>query len=105
MSVENTTLAADGYTRQVLSFNGTVPGPAIVADWGDNLIIHVTNNLEHNGTAVHWHGIRQLNSVEYDGVPGVTQCPIAPGDTLTYKFQVTQYGSTWYHSHFTLQYG
>ncbi|KAH6682559.1 laccase precursor [Halenospora varia] len=105
LTVDNVTITPDGYTRQVLAFNGTVPGPAIVADWGDNLVIHVTNNLQHNGTAIHWHGIRQLNSTEYDGVPGVTQCPIAPGDTLTYKFQVTQYGTTWYHSHFSLQYG
>ncbi|PQE11037.1 putative Laccase-2 protein [Rutstroemia sp. NJR-2017a BVV2] len=105
LSVENSTVNLDGYERHALTFNGTVPGPAIVADWGDNLIIHVTNNLEHNGTSIHWHGIRQLGSLEYDGVPGVTQCPIAPGDSLTYKFQATQYGTTWYHSHFTLQYG
>ncbi|EKD21339.1 uncharacterized protein L3040_000625 [Drepanopeziza brunnea f. sp. 'multigermtubi'] len=104
LEVVNTTLAADGYTRQVLSFNGTVPGPTIIADWGDNLVIHVTNKMQHNGTAIHWHGLRQLGSLEYDGVPGVTQCPIAPGDTLTYKFQATQYGSTWYHSHFITQY-
>lgn len=57
------------------------------------VIIHVTNNLENNGTAIHWHGIRQKGSMEYDGVPGVTQCPIAPGDTLTYEFQATQYGT------------
>lgn len=70
-----------------------------------NLVkIHVTNNLENNGTSIHWHGIRQKGSMEYDGVPGVTQCPIAPGDTMTYEFQATQYGTTWYHSHFTLQY-
>ncbi|TVY92286.1 Laccase [Lachnellula willkommii] len=105
LSVENTTVSPDGYSRFALTFNGTVPGPTIIADWGDNLVIHVTNNLEFNGTSIHWHGIRQLKSVEYDGVPGVTQCPIAPGDTLTYKFQATQYGSTWYHSHFSLQYG
>ncbi|KAK2625617.1 hypothetical protein QTJ16_004929 [Diplocarpon rosae] len=105
LSVMNTTLALDGFERQVLSFNGTVPGPAIIADWGDQMIIHVTNNMENNGTAIHWHGIRHINSLEYDGVPGVTQCPIVPGDTLTYKFQVTQYGSAWYHSHFTTQYG
>ena len=91
LSVENTTLSPDGYTRQTLTFNGTIPGPAIIADWGDNLVIHVTNNLEHNGTAIHWHGIRQLGSLEYDGVPGVTQCPIAPGDSLTYKFQASKY--------------
>ena len=105
LSVENSTLAPDGYERFVFTFNGTIPGPAIIADWGDNLVIHVTNNLKHNGTAIHWHGIRQLNNVEYDGVPGVTQCPIAPGESMTYKFQATQYGSTWYHSHFTQQYG
>ena len=66
-------MAPDGYERSVLSFNGTVPGPAIVADWGDEVVVHVTNNLVHNGTAIHWHGIRQLNTNEYDGVPGVTQ--------------------------------
>jgi FtsP/CotA-like multicopper oxidase with cupredoxin domain len=45
-----------------------------------------------------------LNSVEQDGVPGVTQCPIPPGESYIYEFQVTQYGSSWYHSHFSLQY-
>ena len=101
---ENITLAPDGYERQVLAFNGTIPGPAIIADWGDDLVIHVTNNMENNGTSIHWHGIRQLGSLEYDGVPGVTQCPIAPGSTYTYRFKATQYGSTWYHSHFITQY-
>jgi FtsP/CotA-like multicopper oxidase with cupredoxin domain len=69
-----------------------------------NNLSDVTNALQNNGTAIHWHGIRQLNSTEFDGVPGVTQCPIAPGDTLTYTFRATQYGTTWYHSHFSLQY-
>lgn len=46
----NTTIAPDGYERQVLAFNGTVPGPPITADWGDELVIHVTNSLENNGT-------------------------------------------------------
>lgn len=39
-----------------------------------------------------------------DGVNGITQCPIAPGDTYTYTFNVTQYGSAWYHSHYSVQY-
>lgn len=68
------------------------------------MIVHVTNNVPDNGTTIHWHGVRQLNTVGQDGVPGVTQCPIAPNEELTYSFQVTQYGSTWYHSHFSLQY-
>jgi FtsP/CotA-like multicopper oxidase with cupredoxin domain len=104
LSVEEAICNQDGYKRSCMTFNGTMPGPPIVADWGDDLIIHVTNRMELNGTAIHWHGVRQLGTVEYDGVPGVTQCPIMPGDTLTYRFKVTQYGTSWYHSHFSLQY-
>lgn len=40
-----------------------------------------------------------------DGVNAVTQCPIAPGDSFTYRFRAMQYGTTWYHSHYSLQYG
>ncbi|KAH8878910.1 hypothetical protein GQ53DRAFT_673202, partial [Thozetella sp. PMI_491] len=105
LSVEEADCAPDGVSRPCMTFNGTVPGPTIIADWGDNLVIHVTNNMITNGTSIHWHGIRQSNSTEFDGVPGVTQCPIAPGTSMTYQFKVEQYGSTWYHSHFTLQYG
>ncbi len=39
-----------------------------------------------------------------DGVNGITQCAIAPGDYFVYKFNVTQYGSSWYHSHYSVQY-
>ena len=39
-----------------------------------------------------------------DGVNGVTQCPIAPGDSYTYTFRAVQYGTSWYHSHYSLQY-
>jgi FtsP/CotA-like multicopper oxidase with cupredoxin domain len=85
-------------------FNRTYPGPWIEACWGDTLKITVKNNLKWNGTTIHWHGIRQLNTMEMDGVNGVTQCPIAPGDTYTYIFKALQYGTTWYHSHYSLQY-
>ncbi|KXS14695.1 laccase precursor [Gonapodya prolifera JEL478] len=103
LSVVSVLLAPDGYERQVMTFNGTLPGPLIQADWGDNLVIHVTNNLVDNGTAVHWHGIQQRGTPNADGAPGVTQCPIAPGYTMTYRFKATQYGSSLYHAHFTLQ--
>jgi FtsP/CotA-like multicopper oxidase with cupredoxin domain len=56
-------------------------------------------------TSVHWHGFIQPHNGGYDGVPGITQCPIPPGGSFTYKIQCTRYGPTWYHSHFTLQYG
>lgn len=71
---------------------------------GDTIKVHVTNKSPVNGTAIHWHGLRQVGTMDADGVPGVTQCPSKPGSIQTYTFKATQYGTTWYHSHFTLQY-
>ena len=90
-------------------FNHTFPGPWVQACWGDTLHVRVINNMTTNGTSIHWHGVRQLNSMEMDGVNGVTQCPIAPPyeaglHEYTYVFQLTQYGSSWYHSHYSVQY-
>jgi hypothetical protein len=85
-------------------FNNTYPGPWIQACWGDVLNITIVNKLKWNGTAVHWHGLRQYLTMHMDGVPGVTQCPIAPGHSFSYIINTTQYGSSWYHSHYSLQY-
>jgi FtsP/CotA-like multicopper oxidase with cupredoxin domain len=46
---QNITAAPDGYQRQIMAFNGTVPGPTIEADWGDTVIVHVTNQIGDNG--------------------------------------------------------
>ncbi|EGD99751.1 multicopper oxidase [Trichophyton tonsurans CBS 112818] len=89
---------------QAKVFNKQYPGPWIQACWGDDLEITVTNKLKHNGTAIHWHGIRMMENMFNDGVPGVTQCPIPPGSSMTYRFKASQYGSSWYHSHYSLQY-
>lgn len=97
------TLAPDGVERLVMTVNGTIPGPTIIADWGDTLIIHITNNIAVNGTSIHWHGIRQNYTNPNDGAVSITQCAQAPNDTYTYTFRATQYGTTWYHSHFSLQ--
>ncbi|KAI4183414.1 MAG: hypothetical protein LQ348_004687 [Seirophora lacunosa] len=86
-------------------FNQQYPGPWIQACWGDSLEITVKNKLTHNGTTIHWHGLRQYQTLEHDGVNAITQCPIAPGDSYTYRFRAMQYGTTWYHSHYSLQYG
>ncbi|KAI4091883.1 MAG: hypothetical protein LQ344_003840 [Seirophora lacunosa] len=86
-------------------FNQQYPGPWIQACWGDSLEITVINKLTHNGTTIHWHGLRQYQTLEHDGVNAITQCPIAPGDSYTYRFRAMQYGTTWYHSHYSLQYG
>jgi FtsP/CotA-like multicopper oxidase with cupredoxin domain len=89
----------------MLVFNGQFPGPAIVANWGDTIQVSVTNNLPDNGTSIHWHGLRQLHSNQMDGTNGITECPIAPGQTKVYTFKATQYGSSWYHAHYSVQYG
>lgn len=104
LTVEEIDCAPDGYRRKCMVANGTMPGPAIIADWGDDVVVHVTNNIATNGTAIHFHGIRQLNNNQYDGTPGVSQCPIPPGQSMTYKFHSSQYGTSMYHSHFSLQY-
>ncbi|KAI0134118.1 multicopper oxidase-domain-containing protein [Xylariales sp. AK1849] len=102
----NETVKPDGIDKIMGNyFNGSYPGPVLEACWGDQLVIHVTNKVATNGSTIHWHGIRQLNSNEMDGVNGITQCPIAgDGHDMTYNFTAQQYGHTWYHSHYSLQY-
>lgn len=103
LELVETEVAPDGFTRTAMTVNGTIPGPTITADWGDELVIHVINNLSINGTSIHWHGLRQNYTNPNDGVVSVTQCAQAPGDSFTYRMRATQYGTTWYHSHFSLQ--
>jgi FtsP/CotA-like multicopper oxidase with cupredoxin domain len=98
-------LAPDGYEHEMLLINGQYPGPLIEANWGDWVEITVTNSLDskHEGTAIHWHGLRQWETSFADGVPGVNQCPIAPAASYTYKFRADHVGSSWYHSHYSAQ--
>ncbi|KAI1299759.1 laccase [Xylaria venustula] len=98
-------IAPDGEVKtSAMLINGMYPGPTIRADWGDTVSVTVTNKLKFNGTSIHWHGLRQLGANLQDGTSGVTECPIPPGGSKTYKFRLTQYGTTWYHSHFSSQY-
>jgi FtsP/CotA-like multicopper oxidase with cupredoxin domain len=83
---------------KVFGFNGQVPGPLLHVKEGDDLTVHVTNNTTLPHT-IHWHGINQIGSWRQDGVPGVTQKNIEPGDVYTYKFKVDRPGSLWYHCH------
>ena len=87
---------APGVKKQALAFNGTVPGPTIRVIEGDKLRVVVTNRMSV-GTAVHWHGMVLPQNM--DGVPGVTQAPIEPGQSMTYEFVATATGTHWYHSH------
>ncbi|CAH0052330.1 unnamed protein product [Clonostachys solani] len=105
LELTDETASPDGVSRSVMLVNKTLPGPTIFADWGDDVIIHVTNSLSSslNGTSIHWHGIRQNYTNQNDGVVSITQCPLAVGKTTTYSWKATQYGTSWYHSHFGLQ--
>jgi FtsP/CotA-like multicopper oxidase with cupredoxin domain len=80
----------------VWCFNRTVPGPAIRIRQGDPVRLIVENHLAED-TTVHWHGIRLPNSM--DGVPGLTQSPIRPGESFVYEFTPPDAGTFWYHSH------
>ncbi|KZW01176.1 hypothetical protein EXIGLDRAFT_718938 [Exidia glandulosa HHB12029] len=103
--LSNVTLHPEGVPRHMLAVNGQVPGPTIIANWGDMIEVTVTNKLKDNATSIHWHGVRQLENSKYDGTNGITECPLAPGDTKVYRFLAEQYGTSWYHSHYSAQYG
>lgn len=93
LEITNGTCNPDGHGKRLCFLvNGQYPGPTIQANWGDDMEITVRNKLQDNGTSVHWHGFRQYYSVGYDGVNGITECPLAPGDERTYYFQATQCG-------------
>lgn len=107
-NVENSTISPLGLNQTAVTINGQFPGPTIYADWGDWVAVTVINSLSSGmkvppAVSIHWHGIRQLNTTQFDGVPSVTQCPIAPGQNMTYRWRATQYGTAWYHSHVGLQ--
>jgi iron transport multicopper oxidase len=91
------------YTKSVVCVNGLNIGPTIRANQGDTLKINVMNNLLLSGITVHFHGITMKGTPWLDGVPMITQCPIAPGTNMTYEFVVNRCGTFWYHSHQELQ--
>ena len=81
-------------------FNGTMPGPTIEVTQGDRVRLVVENRLPEL-FAMHWHGFEI--PIDMDGVPGLTQDPIAPGDTFVYEFTLHQHGTFFYHSHMAMQ--
>jgi CopA family copper-resistance protein len=80
--------------------NGQVPAPILYWREGDTVTLRVTNRLPVT-SSIHWHGI--LVPAEMDGVPGISFAGIPPGQTFTYRFQVKQSGTYWYHSHSAFQ--
>lgn len=77
------------------AFNGHVPGPTLEGHVGDVLEVKLTNRLPEP-TTIHWHGLRL--PAPMDGTD-LVQKTVAPGETFTYRFKLTDAGTFWYHSH------
>ena len=87
---------APGLEAECWGYNGRVHGPTIEATEGDRVRLYVTNRLDVP-TTVHWHGLFVPNGM--DGIGGLTQRPISPGETFRYEFTLRQHGTFMYHSH------
>lgn len=82
--------------RKGMAYNGMIPGPAIRVNVGDRVRIVLHNKLDES-TAIHFHGMLLPNA--QDGVPGITQPLVKPGESFTYEFTIRASGSHMYHSH------
>ena len=89
-----------GLTAPTWAYGDTVPGTPIRLAAGEVLRARFTNNLPE-ATTVHWHGIALRNNM--DGVPGLTQPPVAPGESFLYEFTAPDPGTYWFHPHSGLQ--
>ncbi|WP_063580555.1 copper resistance system multicopper oxidase [Achromobacter ruhlandii] len=96
LEIGETPVNFTGAARVATTVNGQVPAPLLRWREGDTVTLHVTNRLREQ-TSIHWHGI--LLPTEMDGVPGLSFPGIDPGQTFTYRFDVRQSGTYWYHSH------
>ncbi|KAF5193463.1 Laccase-12 [Thalictrum thalictroides] len=86
-------------THNIITVNGQFPGPTIEIKSGDTLVVKVVNKAQYNVT-IHWHGVRQMRTGWADGPEFVTQCPIRPGGSYTYRFTIEgQEGTLWWHAH------
>ncbi len=77
-------------------YNSQIPGPVLSVDQGSSVTINFKNNLDQP-TTVHWHGLRLKNA--NDGVPGVTQSEVKPGESFRYELEFPDEGVYWYHPH------
>ncbi|CAB3909248.1 copper resistance system multicopper oxidase [Achromobacter mucicolens] len=96
LEIGETPVNFTGAARVATTVNGRLPAPLLRWREGDTVTLHVTNRLREQ-TSLHWHGI--LLPTGMDGVPGLSFAGIDPGQTFTYRFDVRQSGTYWYHSH------
>ena len=100
LKVAHQMMMIDGRQSHAIGINGTVPAPLIRLREGQNVRLHVVNELDEE-TSIHWHGL--LVPFQMDGVPGINFPGIPARSTFTYEFPIIQNGTYWYHSHSGLQ--
>ena len=100
LTITDTIVNFSGKDKRAIAVNGQIPMPTLTFTEGDTAEIVVHNKLKES-TSLHWHGLYVPN--KEDGVPYLTQMPIEPGETFTYRFPIIQSGTHWYHSHSGLQ--
>ena len=101
ITIEKTPFEVGGKSATAITMNGTVPGPLIRLQEGEEAVLRYHNKLDDE-TSIHWHGLLLPN--QFDGVPEVNYPGVAPGETFQAgPFEVRQYGTYWYHSHSGLQ--
>ena len=94
--IKDTLVNFSGKVKRAIAVNGQIPMPTLTFTEGDTAEIVVHNQLKES-TSLHWHGVFVPN--KEDGVPYLTQMPIAPNKSHVYRFPIIQNGTHWYHSH------
>ena len=87
-------------TIDAWGFNGSAPGPTIQVNQGDRVRVIFENHLPEP-TSMHWHGFE--DTIQNDGMPGISQDPVKPGGRFVYEFNIHQAGTYFYHSHMAMQ--
>ena len=88
---------ASGRKVDALTFDGRSPGPELRVRQGDLVEVTLANEDVAEGVTIHWHGVDVPNAE--DGVAGVTQDAVRPGERYVYRFRAEQVGTFWYHTH------
>ncbi|GIF49487.1 FtsP/CotA-like multicopper oxidase with cupredoxin domain [Asanoa ferruginea] len=97
LTAAKATVTVGGHPVAAWAFNGQVPGPELTATVGDVLEVTLRNTDIERGVTLHWHGYDVPN--DQDGVPGLTQPAVLPGQQFVYRFRADQAGTYWYHTH------
>jgi hypothetical protein len=91
---------APNKTIDVWGFNGSAPGPTFQVTQGDHVRVIFENQLPEP-CSIHWHGFE--DRIQFDGMPGISQAPVRPGESFVYEFDIHQAGTYFYHSHMAMQ--